>query len=789
MVKHNVLLIVRGFLRFKGVFTINLVGLSTAFASALFIYLWVADEVSFDQYHTRVNEIFQVLENQQQDGQIVTSWQSADLLARELEKEIPEVELATVTTPPNFFPSFTLTANDNPVKGTVKFADEDFFRIFSYPLIEGNASQALTDKANIVISESLAKKLFSTSHNAVGKQINWQFPGVQGLTVVSGVFKDVPVNSSEKFDFVLPFDAFRQLMGFQGTGVNWDNSGPFFSYVVLRKDTEVDQVTDKINKLLHAKSSNSKSRKLFLKSYGDNYLYGHYENGIQAGGRIDYVILFFIVAVSIILIASINFVNLSTARALQRSKSVGIQRIIGAQKKTLVSQFLQEAFIMVLLSAIVGLLLAGMLLPLFNGIMGKELVMTVSPEMILTFVLLIIVITLLSGIYPAFYLSRFNPARAIKGQFTTSVAELSARKGLIVFQFLLTIVFLVSVVVIQKQMEFIQTKNLGFNKQNVLYFEVEGKVSQHTDAFLAELKTIPGITMASGMLGNLIHEGAGGGTPGTVTWQDKTVIMNSAAVNYGMIELLGMEMKEGRTFSKDIASDADKVIYNEAAIEALGIDNPVGKKVGEREILGVVKDFHYQSFHEPVKPYRIRLEPAATTTIMVKIEAGKERDVIDRLQKFYASYNPGFVFSYDFLDKNYQAQYAGEKRVSALSNYAAGLTIMISCLGLFGLVYFTVERRIKEIGIRKVLGSQKLDIILLLAGNFSKLIVLSILIALPLSYYLSRAWLDDFAYHIELKWWYFLLAAGSAWLVSCATMASLILKAARVNPVNLLRSE
>jgi putative ABC transport system permease protein len=789
MFGHNLLLIYRGFLRFKSTFIINIIGLSTALASAILIYLWVNDELTFDRYHDKVDRVFQVMENRQQEGTIKTSGQTADFLSAALAEELPEVEYAAVVTPPNFFPSFTLSTADRPVKGIVKFADKDFFKIFSYKLIQGNSAQVLTNNTSIVISESLAKNLFTTSENSIGKSIEWQMMDIKKLVTVSGVFSDVSGNSSEKFDFVLPFSSFRDLMGMQNSEINWDNTAPFFSYVRVREDVDIDQLNNKMGAFLKLKSKTSQHRTLFLKPYADNYLYGQYENGKQAGGRIEYVILFSTIALFVLLIACINFMNLSTAQALRKVKETGIKRVIGAQKSTLVYQYLEEAFVITLLSVLVAILIVTLLLPQFNEITGKNLELAFNMKMLIGLSILILVTTLLSGCYPAFYLSNFNPARVLKGQFNSSFGELWARKGLVVFQFTLSVIFIVSVLVVYKQIEFIQTKSLGYDKENVIYFEVEGKVSQNSETFISEIKKIPGVLHVSGILGNIVSKSDGGGSPGSVEWGGKTITMNNSLVNYGLLELLGMEMKEGRTFSKDFSSDMDKVIYNEAAIEALGIDNPVGKVIGDKEILGVVKNFHYQSLHELVKPLSFRLEPQSTTTIMVKVQPGTEKQTIDKLQSFYTSYNPGFVFNYEFLDKDYQAQYLGEKRVAVLSQYAACLTILISCLGLFGLFAFTTERRGKEIGIRKVLGSSEFGVVFLLSNDFTKMVIVSIFIALPVSYFISTYWLDNFAYRIELEWWYFLSAAGITLLISWLTIGAQTIKAAKTNPVTMLRSE
>lgn len=647
----------------------------------------------------------------------------------------------------------------------------------------------LSDKVNIVLSESLAKKLFGTPESCIEKIVEWKMFDLKKEAVVSGVYKDISNNSSEAFDFIMPFDSFKDMIGIQDGAINWDNSAPFLTYIVVREGTDISLFNNKVEKLLKQKSENAQHRTLFIKPYADNYLYGQYENGQEAGGRIEYVILFSIIAVSILLIACINFMNLSTAQALRKFREAGIKKIIGAQRKTLVLQYLTEAFVVTVLSFLLAVLTVNLVLPQFNKVTGKTLELATDVNTFIAFAVLITATTLIAGSYPALYLSGFHPGKVIKGQFNSTVSEFWARKGLVIFQFSLSVTSIVFVLIVYKQIEFIQSKNPGYNRENIIYFEVEGKVSQDPETIISEIKEMPGVSGVSSMLGNIVNKRDGGGMPGTVVWNDKRITMNNSAVNYGLIELLGMEMKEGRIFSKDLPSDVNKIIYNEAAIEALGIENPVGKIVDGREILGVVKNFHYQSLHEAIGPYCFRLEPHAASTIMVKIQAGTEQQTLQQLRGIYSSHNPGYVFNYTFLDTDYQEQYVAEKRVAALSQYATGLAILISCLGLFGLVLFTTERRGKEIGIRKVLGSSELSVVMLLSNDFMKLIIISAFVALPVSYFIAIHWLNNFAYKIELEWWYFISAALATFLVAGLTVSIQTLRAAKTNPVTMLRSE
>jgi len=789
MLHHYLLQIFRNFKRFKVTFVINLIGLSTGLASATLIYLWVADELRVDAFHQKGDRLFQVMETKTEGGAVTTSANTTDFLAAALLDEMPEIENTTVVTPPNFFPSFTLSAADHHVKGVGKFASREFFDLFSYDLTIGSATDVLKDKSSAVVSESLAKSLFGTATNSIGKSLTWQIMGLKKDVLITGVFQDVSQHASEQFDFVLHFDALKEIIGIQGAQVNWEGGGPFSTFVVIKDGADVVHLNSKLGNYLGVKSKNASHRQLFLKQFSDRYLYGQYENGEATGGRIEYVVLFSTIAIFILVIASINFMNLSTATAARKAKGAGIKKVLGAERKTLVFQYLSEAFVVTALSVGLAMVITALVLPQFNVLSGKHLALSINIESAAVLLLLTIATTLLAGSYPAFYLSGFIPAEVLKGRFSTPSPERWARKGLVVFQFALTVMFIASAFVVYKQIDFIQTKNLGYNKDNVIYFEAEGKVAEKADAFIAELKHQPGIVTASSMMGNIVSKMDGGGMPGSIDWNGKRVTMNSSLVNYELLELLDIQVKAGRTFSRDFPSDVDKVIFNEAAIDAFGIEDPVGKIVGGNEIIGVVKDFHYQSFHEEVKPYAFRLEPQSATTIMVRIDPGATRQTLARLQQYYEQFNPGYSFTFAFLDEDYRAQYVAEKRVSTLSGYATGLVIIISCLGLFGLIAFTVERRDKEIAIRKVLGSSEAQIVFLLSGDFMKMILVAIVIAVPASFFLMTSWLDGFAYRIDLKFIYFIAAAGLALLLAWLTVGIQTWKAAAANPVKRLRSE
>ncbi|MFD2935904.1 ABC transporter permease [Spirosoma flavum] len=797
MLKHNFLLIYRNFKRFKSTFFINLIGLSTGLACALLIYLWVNDELNVDKFHSQGSQLYQVMENDLNSNGIRTQDRTPDLLAETMAAELPEVDYATAVLPASAMPSLlTISANNVNVKAAGQFASKDFFNIFSYPLLEGNKDKVLADKNGIVLSEDLAMKLFHTTKNVVGRTMQWQLAQFKKAVLVTGIFKKLPANSSAQFDLLLTDQAFRDPELFHRT-VSWDNHAPA-TYLVLKKGTNIDQFNKKIAGYLKTKASES-TVTLFVRPFSDSYLYGTYKNGVQAGGRIEYVNLFSIIAIFILVIACINFMNLSTAKASVRLKEVGVKKAIGASRGALVSQYMGESMFMAFLSLLVAVLLVVVLLPTFNDITQKHLSLHLDVKLMLAFLAITLLTGIISGSYPSLYLSGFNPITVLKGgslsqKLSNSVGEVWTRQGLVVFQFALSVILIVSVQVVYRQISYVQSKNLGFKKDNVIYFSKEGKIAENTEAFLAEVKKIPGVINASGMEQSII--GSQGGTVG-LDWKGKnpkeSIRFINITVDYDAIETLGMHMKYGRSFSRKFGADSTNIIFNEAAIKAMGLTNPVGQTVQlwgqNRQIVGVVSDFNFESLHDDIKPVFMKLNPSETMTLMTSIETGKQPETIAKLHQIYQAFNPGYSLEYKFLDQDFQAQYVSEQRVSILSRYFAGLAILISCLGLFGLAAFTAERRNKEIGIRKVLGASVAGIIALLSRDFIKLVAIAIVVALPIAYYFMHNWLQSFAYRIDIQWWALASVAVLVMGIALLTVSFQSIKAALMNPVKSLRSE
>lgn len=785
MLRHYLLLIYRNFLRSKSYYAINLIGLSTGLACTLLIFLWVSDELRMNKFHEKDARLYQMMEIQKYAEGLMATTSTPGLLAETLKADFPEIEYSAMTTWVN---SYTLSVKENNVNAKGWYVGPEYFQIFSFPLLQGQPDQVLKDNKSIVISSSLAVRLFGTETDILGKTVELQH---DKSFQVTGVFKDLPSNSSIQFEFVLSFEEYK-------TGhdwvLDWGNNGPG-CYVVFHEGTDAEAFSEKIKTFIATKDKDSKTD-LFAVHYSDRYLHGRYENGKQVGGRIEYVQLFSVIAIFILMIACINFMNLSTARATRKAKEVGIKKSVGAQRHSLILQYLSESLVVTLCAVAISFVLVALFLPKFNEITDKKIQLSLLDPNLLTWSLGITLATgLLAGSYPAFYLSGFRPAAVLKGMVSGSIGELWARKGLVVFQFFLSVILIVSVLVIYRQIDFVQTKNLGYNRDHLIQFFIEGKLNKTREAFLTEARRIPGVVSASS-IGNEMM-GRNNNTSG-LNWEGKdpetNILFENVGVNFSTIETMGFQMAEGRGYSEEFPTDTTKIIFNEAGIRAMGLENPVGKTIKlwgkyDLEIIGVVKDFHYQSLHEQVAPLFLKLDPDNTWTFMIRLEGGREKEALASLQKLYGEMNPGFAFEYKWQEDEYGKLYAAEQRVASLSLSFATMAILISCLGLFGLATFTAERRTKEIGIRKAMGSSASSIVMLLSADFTRMVLLSIALGLPASWWLLTQWLHRFAFHIDLVIGYFALAGALALVISWITVASQAIRAAHMNPVNCLREQ
>lgn len=793
MFRHIMLIAYRNIMRHKGSFFINLIGLSTGLACTFLIYLWVTDELDFDKFHSNDKQLYQVIQRSVENGSVIIHEGTQGPLAAAMKNDLPEViSSAPVMSLEKNGMKIPLLYNDKVITGSGLFAGTSFFDMFSFPLSAGTRQNALTNKENIVLSNEFAISLFGSPEKAIGKNISWEILGKKQTSRVSGVFASLPANNSMKFDFVAPwdlmyYDLFPNMQ-------KWWNTAPD-TYLLLKPGTDIARFNTKIEKFINKYLENNEFT-MSVRPYSSAYLYGNYENGVQSGGRIEYVQLFSVVALFILVIACINFMNLATAKSSRRLKEVGIKKAIGSTRKALVMQFMSEAMFMVLLSMITAILLVVAVMPYFNDLTGKTLSISFSPKIISLALLTTLITGLFAGSYPAFYMSALEVVSVFRRNIKKSLPELFARKGLVVFQFALSLVLIVGVMVIVKQVNFVQQKNIGYDKSNIIHFNKEGKLIENGEAFMAELKKVPGVMNASSLEQNVMQKGNGSSTYG-INWPgkppDARIDFAIRVVDEGLIETMGMKIMNGRSFSKKYGTEENGLIFNEYAVKVMGLKDPVGTKVNlwgeDKTIIGVVKDFHISSLHEPIAPLVFRFAPANTSTIMVKIAPRKERETIAQVQALYTKFNPGFLFEYRFLDEVYQAQYISEQRVSVISKYFAALAIIISCLGLFGLATFNAEVRTKEIGIRKVLGASVSNVMVMLSRDFVILIIIAMMIGFPVAWIAMNSWLNGFAYHIDVSADLFIIAGVALIALTLITVSYQSLKVALRSPVKSLRTE
>lgn len=779
---HNLLISFRNFRRNRTAFFINLGSLSAGLSCALLIYLWIADEISIDKFHENDARLYRVMVNYTNPDGVSTEEFTPTPLAEALVTGMPEVESAVSTNPfMDWFSGPGMVSHEGKqMKSTGFFASRDFFKIFSFPLLQGSPDNVLAEKNGVVISKSLALKLFATTEAAMGKVIEWDhFMRFQGPLFVTGVFDDIGENSTLRFDIIFNYD--KLLEGDRYSG-EW-NSSYSLTMLLLREGTDVDAFNKKIAELMIPKGNPGI---LFAAPYSDKYLHGTYENGVQSGGRIGYVNLFSLVAVFTLAIACINFINLATAQASKKMKEVGVKRSLGVSRATLIGQFLTESLLLALVSLVIAVIIGWLLLPNFNALTGKHLQLHVNPSIFL----FTLIVGVLSGVYPAFFISGF------KGKMTMSgPGEVFTRKSLVILQFTISIIFIVGFMIVNQQIEFVQTKNLGYVKENVISFRRHGNFDRgNYETFLNEIKNVPGVVNASSMAGTILNMARS--THQGFTWDGEIgdadkIDYPSPRISHDFIETMGIEMKEGKSFPQDTVENWN-VMLNESAAKLIGYADPIGRTMmygpNELTIVGVVKDFQYGSLHTPIQPM-FMFYTSGRRDIVVRLQAGAEKSTLEQLQSIYQKYHPGYPFEFTFVDEDYDALYASETRVSSLSTYFAIVATLISCLGVFGLAVFSSERRTKEIGIRKVLGATTANIVRLLGSDIVRPVFVAIVIAVPVSYFIGSNWLAGFAERIELSWWMFAAAGVAALAVTSITVSLQTLRAAKANPVDSLRSE
>ena len=771
---------------------LNLLGLSVGLACALLIGLWVTDELGVERYNANDARLYQVMANFRGDNGIQTGTGTPGVLAKALRMDIPEIEDASSVLPASWFGNGGIAAyGDKKFQARPQYADSNFFTLFTCPWLQGDRDQLFADKQGVALSSDFAAKLFGAERDVIGKRIHYDHFDFSGDFVVRGIFQANPANATEHFDVLFNYAVVLE----KRTGLNgWMDSDPN-TFVLVRPGTNIAAVNKKIARFWTLKGGHP-APDIFLARFPDRYLYNQYENGVQSGGRITYVRIFTLLAIFILIIACINFMNLSTAKAAHRGREVGIKKVVGATRRALILQYLGESVLLSLLSLAGALFIVWLLLPVFNSITGKSLSLYLAPAMLAGAIGVAVVTGLFAGSYPAFYLSGFRPVAVLKGTVKTSLGELWARKGLVVFQFTLSVIFIAGVLVIYRQLSYIQSRDLGYDRQHVIHFEIpltmdSAKIAASM-AFVGELRGLPGVVNAGSYASNLMGEH---GDIDGLQWAGKDPALNihfaNIEVGYNFLETVGIKLVAGRYYSPNANVDHE-IIMNQTAIRAMGLKHPIGTVVKfwdqTREIVGVAADFNFESLYQQVKPAFFWIYPVGPS-VMVRLRPGSEEQTIERIRAAYVRFNPGMAFEYAYLDDDYTHWYASEIRAGELSRYFAGLAILISCLGLFGLAAFTAQKRKKEISIRKVVGASTTRIAYLLSKEFLLLIILSILIAFPLVMVGMHRWLDAFAYRVRIGADIFVFTGLTALVITLATISFQAVRAAVANPVKALHSE
>jgi putative ABC transport system permease protein len=783
MIKNYLKTSLRNLLRHKGYSFINVLGLTVGIASSLFILLWVTDELSFDRFHANSDRIFKVLiNNTYPDGRIETYPATPAKLKGVIESEIPEVELATQY---SYETELLIKDGSNGYNETGIYADPALFNIFSFPIVSGNAAQPLTDIKSLAISQRLAKKLFQ-QENPIGKSL---LVGQALELTITSVFADIPQNSTLQFDFVIPFELFVKENPWTQ---NW-RSGGLRTVVLLESNS--DEANYKLSNLIKKNCPDCTTR-AFLFPYAKSRLYAEFENGINTGGRIQQVFLFGAVAILILVMACINFMNLSTARSASRGREVGIRKSVGAQKTGLIIQFITESILLSFIALLFALVIVQLLLPFFNDVTGKSIQLDFTNPILVSGTLIITVTCgLLAGSYPSFVLSRFNPAKVLKGDSQSGFTGSRLRKTLVVIQFATSVILVVGSIAVYKQITYISKRNLGFDKDNIIVLDQNDGIVKNYQAIKNDLLQLPTVkNIAFG--GNNIFT-----IPITTTdpiWNGKS---DNSSISFkiyrcdaAFIPTMNIKLQRGRNFID--GQDASNYIINKKAAEVMGLtpESAVGSELemwnGKGRIVGITDDFHNDNLRFGIEPMIFMYSENIGSHYFIKL-SGKAAltEQIELIGDVFRKHNPDYPFEYTFLDDVFNQEYQTERVIGKLSLAFTFIAVLISCLGLFGLASFAAEKRTKEIGIRKVLGASVINLTLMLCGDFAFLVVISLFIGYPIAWYVTSQYMAGYSYHAEINLTLYALTGLFMLLITILSVGFQSISAAISNPVNSLRTE
>lgn len=803
MIKNYFLIALRNIRKHTFFSLINILGMTTGITACLLIVLFVVDEVSYDQFNEKAERMYRINLNASIGGQSVSSATTCPIMATTLVAEFPEVAEATRFASP-------FNSNQAPIKyedlaliqDGVFAADSNFFDFFSYKLISGDAKTALKEPNTLVMTEEIAKKYFGDSP-AVGKLIN--FGNENQTYTVTGVMEAPPSNSHLKFNVLISASSMNYLKS-----TTWLNNN-LYTYVVLQEKANIDQVFARFPALIEKYIGPEIERFMGVTmkqmgeqggSYGygatkvtDIHLKSTTQHEAEPSGNIMYVYFFGGVGIFIIVIACINFMNLSTARSVGRAKEVGLRKTLGSLRSQLIGQFLAESVIYSILTVVLALIACYFLLPYFNLLADKQLTMSVflSPYFVTGILALIVFVGLVSGSYPAFYLTSFNPVEVLKGKVRAGMKSKGVRSSLVVFQFALSIFLIIFTVVVYQQISFMQERNMGIDKHNVLILQNAYKLDKNMIAFKNSLQQQTGITGVSYTNNNF--PGVNNTTVFRAASDEQDHIMGLYYADYDHQQVMKFELKEGRYFSKDFPADSTAILLNEAAVKEFGFKNPLQEEIIYNDddekvnlrVVGVFKDFNFESMRDNIRPLAIRLTKDASQ-LMIRYE-GNAKDMLPVVEKLWKEQSNNEPMHYAFLDQNFDRLFRTEERMGKIFTVFSGLAIFIACLGLFALAAFTSEQRTKEIGIRKAMGASMPGLILLLSKEFSILVLFAFVPAAVAGWFVSSQWLEGFAYRVEMNPMVIVGSGLAAFVIAWLTVSYQSIKAAATNPVNSLRYE
>jgi putative ABC transport system permease protein len=785
---------IRSLLRNKGYSFLNIFGLAIGIACAGLIFLWVQDEVNWDQFNTKKDSLYRIRENQKYDTYVATFGSTPAPMGPAMQQEIPGVANTCRIIGYN---TKLITIGNKSMYAFPNYADASLFSMFTFPFVQGNARTAFTQLYSMVVTQSTAKKFFGDEKNIVGKTV--RVDNKQDY-VITGVIKDIPKNSTIQFEWVAPFEIWWNEN--KSWAQSWGNND-LDTYVELKPNVNTASINKILYNFIQQREPKSNARP-FLFSAHDWHLRDEFDNGIQTGGgRITYVHLFSVIAWIILLIACINFMNLATARSEKRAREVGVRKVLGSGKRMLIFQFIGEAILMAVLSAIVAVIIMVLLLPAFNLLVQKNLVLGLNNPLHLSALIIItLVCGLVAGSYPSLYLSSFNPVFVLKGMKMKGSSAAFIRKGLVVLQFGISIILIISTIVIYQQIQHVKNRSLGFNKNNLLQVDMNSEMTKNYEAVQQDL-------LSTGLIDNIAVSNYntlyGGNNTGGLVWEGKKtnneVLISQRYVSPGYMKASGIKILEGRDLveTDSVQSKKLNVLITQSLEKLMGNNTAVGKTLhwdGDPRgvvvnVVGVVNDYVYGDMYgkpDPVMFFCVNTSDASNMYVRLKPNTNVET-AIKKIEVVIKKDNPSYPFTYHFVDDQFNQMFQNEQLISKLSRVFATLAIIISCLGLFGLGAYTAERRIKEIGIRKVLGASVMQVTEMLSKDFIKLVGIACLIAFPISYWAMNKWLQSFAYRINIGWWIFVVAGLAAIFIALATVSFQAIKAAIANPVKSLRTE